>query len=271
MPVVTLTTEWKPDDIYNGIIKGKLSSMCPGTAIIDNAGSIPPFNISRASFIIRNTYNNYPKGSVHIICVHYEAHKDQNLLIIKAKGHFFIGTDNGIFNLILNSEPEEVVKIDHNAASDELDIFAKAASDLLSGKKLTELGISVRIISERVPLRATIEKDVIIGSIIFIDSYGNAISNVTREVFYRVFENREYRILIQSNRNCTDHISLKYSDVPVNEMLARFNQLDLLEISINGDNLAEILDIEVGSSVRIENPNRSSSPEGLFLNHAIDE
>ena len=135
MPVVTLTTEWKPDDIYNGIIKGKLSSMCPGTIIIDNAGSIPPFNISHASFIIRNTFNNYPKGSVHIICVHSEADKDQDYLIVKARDHFFIGTDNGIFNLILNSEPDEVVKIDHQGISDELEIFAKAASDIIIRKK----------------------------------------------------------------------------------------------------------------------------------------
>ena len=55
MGVVTLTTEWKPDDIYNGIIKGKLSRLCPGAVVIDNAGSIPTFNISLASFIIRNT------------------------------------------------------------------------------------------------------------------------------------------------------------------------------------------------------------------------
>ena len=94
-----------------------------------------PFNISHASFIIRNTYNNYPKGSVHIICVHSEAHKDQDHLIVKARDHFFIGTDNGIFNLILNSEPDEVVKIDHNGISDELEIFAKAASDLIIREK----------------------------------------------------------------------------------------------------------------------------------------
>ncbi|MDO9341422.1 MAG: SAM-dependent chlorinase/fluorinase [Bacteroidales bacterium] len=264
MPVITLTTEWKPDDIYYGIIKGKLSSMSPGAIIIDNAGSIPAFNISHASFIIRNTYNNYPKGTVHIICVHSEAHKDQDHLIVKAKDHFFIGTDNGIFNLILNSEPDEVVIIDHQGTSDELDIFAKAAADLLSGKKPTDLGKSVKTISERVPLRATIDKDVIIGSIIFIDSYGNAISNVTREVFYRVFENKDYRILIQSNKNYTDQISHKYSDVPVGEMLARFNQFDLLEISINGANVSELLSITVGSVVRIDLANKAASPNRLF-------
>ncbi|MCX6255396.1 MAG: SAM-dependent chlorinase/fluorinase [Bacteroidia bacterium] len=264
MPVVTLTTEWKPYDIYYGIIKGKLSSMCPGIIVIDNAGSIPAFNISLASFIIRNTYNNYPKGSVHIICVHSEAHKDQDHLIVRARDHFFIGTDNGIFNLILNSDPDEVVKIDHQGISDELEIFAKAASDLLSGKNPSDLGKSVKTVSERVPLRATIDKDVIIGSIIFIDSYGNAISNVTREVFYRVFENKAFRILIQSNKNYTDQISQKYSDVSVGDMLARFNQLDLLEISINGADVSELLSLSVGSVVRIDLANKTVSPNRLF-------
>jgi S-adenosylmethionine hydrolase len=265
MPVVTLTTEWKPDDIYNGIIKGKLSRMCPGTIIIDNAGSIPAFNIPQASFIIRNTFNNYPKGSIHIICIHSEARKDQDHLIVRARDHFFIGTDNGIFNLILNSEPDEVVKIDHNESSDELDIFAKAASDLITGKTLTELGKSVKAFSERVPLRATIDKNVITGSIIFIDSYGNAISNITREVFYRVFENRDYRILIQTNRNYTENISLKYSDVQIGDMLARFNQLDLLEISINGANVSELLSITVGSVLRVDSVSGTTSPNNSLF------
>ena len=264
MPVVTLTTEWKPDDIYNGIIKGKLSSLCPGIVIIDNAGSIPVFNISRAAFIIRNTFENYPEGSVHLICVHSEALRDQEYLIVRAKKHFFIGTDNGIFNLILNSEPEEAVRIDDRGSNNELEIFARTAADLISGRLPSELGIPVGSISERIPLRATIDKDVIIGSIIFVDSYGNAISNITREVFYRVFENKGYRILIQSNKNYTDNISARYSDVPVGELLAKFNQLDLLEIAINGADVSELLSIEVGSVVRIDTSNKAASPNRLF-------
>jgi S-adenosyl-L-methionine hydrolase (adenosine-forming) len=264
MPVITLTTEWKPDDIYNGIIKGKLSTRCPEATIIDNAGSIPAFNISLASFIIRNTYNNYPKGSVHIICVHSEAHEKQDHLIVRAKDHFFIGTDNGIFNLILNSDPDEIVKIKNDGTTDELELFAKAASYIIDGKKLTDLGDTVTNVTERLPLRATIDKDVIIGSIIFIDSYGNAISNITREVFYRVFENKSYRILIQSNKNYTERISDRYSDVPVGEMLARFNQLDLLEISINGADVSELLSLSVGSVVRVDTANKTVSSNRLF-------
>jgi hypothetical protein len=264
MPVITLTTEWKPDDFYWGIIRGKLCTLSPETIIIDNANSIPVFNISHASFVIRNTYNNYPKGSVHIICVHSEGCEGRDHLIVKAKDHYFIGTDNGIFNLILNSEPDEVVKITYRGVDDELDLFSRAAADLISGKKPADLGKVLKDFTEKVPLRATIDKDVITGSIIFIDSYGNAISNITREVFYRVFENRQYLILIQSNKNYTNHISIKYSDEPVGELLARFNILDLLEISINGANAAELLSLSIGSVLRVDLANKKSSADKLF-------
>jgi hypothetical protein len=264
MAVITLTTEWRPDDFYQGIIKGKLCSLSPGVTIIDNATGIRPFNIARAAFIIRNTYQNYPAGTVHVICVHSEAMKEKGYLVVNARGHFFIGADNGIFNLILNSDPEEVARINHDDGSDELDIFSRAASDLLKGKKLSDIGVLVRSISERLPLRATIEKDVITGSIIFIDSYGNAISNITREVFSRALEGKDYRILIQSNKNCTNRIMKRYSDVAVGELLARFNSLDLLEIAINGANVSELLSIEAGSVVRVDTVTSQPSSDKLF-------
>jgi S-adenosyl-L-methionine hydrolase (adenosine-forming) len=264
MPVITLTTEWKPDDFYHGIMKGKLCTLCPDAVIIDNANSIPVFNISHASFIIRNTFAGYPAGTIHIICVHSEGSRERDHLIVKAFGHYFIGTDNGIFNLILNSEPEEIIKLTDNGSGDEIGLFASAAAHIFEGKELSELGNTVKSFSERVPLRATIDKDVITGSIIFIDSYGNAISNITREVFDRVFEKRGYRILIQSNKNFTDRLCKRYSDEPVGELLARFNSLELLEISINGANVSELLSLSVGSVVRIDLLEKKGASNKLF-------
>lgn len=264
MPVITLTTEWKTDDFYYGILKGKLCSLCPEIPVIDNATGIPVFNIAKASFIIRNTYQNYPKGSVHLICVHSEGREGRDHLIVKARDHFFIGTDNGIFNLILNSPADEIISITGMDSGDELEIFARTAADLISGKEPGELGKRQADFTEKVPFRATIDKDVIIGSIIFIDSYGNAISNITREVFSRVFDRKNFRILIQSNKHYTEHISNRYSDEPVGELLARFNSLDLLEISINGADVSELLSLSVGSSVRVDKADRESSPDKLF-------
>lgn len=264
MAVITLTTEWRSDDIYHGIIRGRLCSLCPDAPVIVNASGILPFDISNAAFIIRNTYYNYPKGSVHIICVHSESRDEARHFIIKARDHFFIGTDNGIFNLILNSDPDEIIKINPEGETNELEIFARAAAGLYSGIAPASLGEPVEGLTERMPLRATIDKDVIIGSIIFIDSYGNAISNITKEIFYRVFDKRRFRISIQSNQNYTEHISGRYGEVPVGELLARFNSLDLLEISINGADMSELLSIETGSSVRVDAIDSKAPSNRLF-------
>jgi S-adenosylmethionine hydrolase len=264
MPVITLTTEWRPDDIYNGIIKGKLCSMCPNAIVIDNAFSIPPFNITHAAFVIRNTFRNYPKGSIHIICVHSEAHMNADYLVVKARDHFFIGTDNGIFNLILNTDPDEIISIETGGTTDELELFARAASRLYEGIEPGRLGKPKKALSETIPLRATLDKDVIIGSIIFIDSYGNAISNITKEIFYRIFGDGEFRISVQSNKNYTEQIFNSYNDVPVGDLLARFNSLDLLEISINGADVSELLSLEIGSSVRVDTTNKTAPANQLF-------
>jgi S-adenosylmethionine hydrolase len=130
--------------------------------------------------------------------------------------------------------------------------------------KPSSLGIPIKSISDTIPLRATLDKEVIIGSIIFIDSYGNAISNITREIFSRIFENREFRISVQSNKNYTEHVFNSYNDVPVGDMLARFNSLDLLEISINGANVSELLSLEVGSAVRVDTINNTAPSNRLF-------
>jgi S-adenosylmethionine hydrolase len=264
MPVITLTTEWRHDDFYFGIIRGKLSKLCPGAEVVVNAACVPPFNLAHASFVVRNTYPNYPSGTIHIICVHSEEYGSNGHLAVRSGDHYFIGTNNGIFNLILNAEPDEIVRLSYPDVTDELEIFSRAAAEICSGKDLSQIGEPIKSVSEKLPLRATIDKDVIIGSVIFIDSYGNAISNITREIFYRVFENRSFRILVQSNRNHTVKISNKYSDVPVGELLTRFNQLGLLEIAVNGANVSELFSIDIGSVVRVDAVNKSGKP--LIIN-----
>lgn len=264
MPVITLTTEWRPDDIYTGILKGRICSLAPGANIIDNASALPAFNIPHASFVVRNTFSFYPQGSIHIICVGSEASKETKYLAVKAKGHYFIGTDNGIFNLILNSGPDEAVVLGKEEKKSELDIFAETAAEIFAGKELSQIGSPIVNIVEKVPLRATIDKNLILGSVIFIDSYGNAFTNITKDIFLRVFDQKPYRIIIQSNRNFISSIKEKYCDVPDGELLARFNYLNLIEIAINGANISELFNLEVGSSVRIEIADETIRKNGLF-------
>ncbi len=65
MALITLTTEWREDDFFYGILRGKLASDCPDATVVNNAGGIPPMNIMHGAFVIRNTYSHYPEGTIH--------------------------------------------------------------------------------------------------------------------------------------------------------------------------------------------------------------
>ncbi len=266
MALITLTTEWREDDFFHGILRGKLSSSCPDAVVVNNAGGIPPLNIMHGAFVIRNTFCHYPEGTIHLVFVSSEGSGKQPHLVVKARGHWFVGADNGIFNLILNSEPDLIISLNNPDNTDEISLFVNAAAALAAGQPPEMLGKRVSSLSERVPLRATIDRNVIIGSVIFIDSYGNAITNITREIFSRVFDGRDFRILIKSNKYYTEKICRRYSDEPVGEIVTLFNSLDLLEVSINGADLCQLFSVDNGDAVRVEARDDSRVGTGLFKN-----
>jgi len=100
-------------------------------------------------------------------------------------------------------------------------------------------------------LRPTIDESVIIGRIVYIDSFDNAITNISKDLFDRVARSRKYQIFVQSNSNKINQISSNYYDAPEGELLALFNSLNLLEIAMNGGNAAQILSLDTDSTVRI--------------------
>ncbi|UCG27216.1 MAG: SAM-dependent chlorinase/fluorinase, partial [Bacteroidales bacterium] len=189
-----------------------------------------------------------------IIGVNTIASPDRPYVAIKADGHFFIGCDNGIFGLILNKDPETVILIKpkvKEATFPGLYLFVDAACHLAMGKKITDLGKQVRQYAKRVPLRAAIDESVITGSVIYIDSYQNAITNITRDLFNRVGKDRPFEILVTSNYYKISKLNDTYGETAVGEILALFNSLDLLEIAINNGNAANLLNLSSGSGIRV--------------------
>jgi S-adenosyl-L-methionine hydrolase (adenosine-forming) len=255
MPIVTLTTDWIQDDYYSGAIKGKLMSQCPGLNIVDISHNIPAFNTAKAAFILKNSFGHFPKGSIHLICVNTEPSGGESLLAVSYKEHFFIGNDNGIFGLIFRELPSVIIELPFTAepkSFSSLEVFVGAAAHLANYKDIASLGKSREDLKKSIPRRATIEQDVINGSVIYIDSYQNAITNITRELYIRIGKGRKFEIALQSNYYKLSKINNTYSETSQGELLVLFNSLDLLEIAINKGNAAELLNLNTNSTIRIK-------------------
>lgn len=256
MPVITLTTDWNKNDYYLAMVKGRIMSLCPETRIIDISHQVPAFNIRQAAFLIKNSYLHFPEGTIHIIGVSSATVLIGKFLATKVNNQYFLTYDTGIFGQIFKNEPEEIVEI--NSSGKESDIFPEfsvlvdAACQLINRGTLSTIGTTAKDYIKTVPLRAAIEDSTITGRIIYIDSYRNAITNITKELFERVGQNRPFEILVQSERYRITKINKTYSETTLGELLAIFNTIDLLEIAMNHGNVADLLALDTDSSIRIK-------------------
>lgn len=252
MAIITLTTDFGEKDHFAGIIKGAIYSELSDARIVDISHSISPFNIPEAAYIIQNAYSSFPRGSIHIIGVDSELNVENKHIAILLDGHYFICANNGIMSMICAEiTPEKIVEINiHDKIETNftvLDVFVKVACHIARGGTLEIIG---KVINAIKPIKNVIpfvndEQTQIIGSIIYIDNYGNVISNIRRKFFEHIQKARTFEI---SARNYKfKKIYHKYSDVvnfniPENKRfdegkgLVIFNSSDYLEIAMYKSN-----------------------------------
>ena len=170
---------------------------------------------------------------------------------------YFLCADNGIIGLLGTPGPEMVVEIESpgepgSASFISLSVFSEIACLLANGKALKDLGTITESYIKQIPLRPTLEDHTITGSVIYIDSFQNAITNISREFFEYVGNGRDFKIYVQSKHYMLDQINNRYNETPPGELLAIFNSVGLLEIAIRNGNAAGLLKLNTSSTIRIE-------------------
>ncbi len=256
MAILTLTTDLGDKDIYQAVLKGSILRVLPTVNIVDITHSVAAFNIQQAAFILKNSFYYFPEETVHLIGIDTVYSDENKFLAIRYRKHFFVGADNGIFSLIFDEEPEAIMEINimqdlkflHFPLSD---IFVKAACHLANGGSLEEIGEPVAGIEKRMLLQPAVERNQIRGMVIYIDSFQNVITNITKDFFNRVQQGRRFTLYFKRNETIT-HLSWHYNEVPEGEKLCLFGISDHLEIAINKGNASGLLGMNLGDSVIID-------------------
>lgn len=259
-------------DSYLASVKATIYGLYPQAQIVDISHHVAPFDIAQASFILRSVYHEFPKGTIHIIGVNPEKYvptglfpitEHTNHLVIEYKGYFFIGADNGIFSLLFDETPDGIYELDFELTPEEQtfpvkSVFARAACFIAAGKHPREFATATTGIRERQLIRPMVEKDAIKGSVIYIDTYGNVITNITRKLFEENRRGRRFLVSFRGNEHELDTLRQNYSEVPEGEMLAFFNSTGHLEIAINkgvegmGGGASSLVSLKLNDSVRVD-------------------
>jgi len=256
MAIITLTTDLGDKDIYQAALKGSILKLLPLVNIVDITNCVAAYNVQQAAFILKNSFYYFPDGTVHLIGIDTVYNERTKYLAIRYKNHYFVGSDNGIFSLMFDNSAVEIVEI--NIMQDLkflhfplADIFVKAACHLASGGKLEEIGIPVSSVEKKMNLQPVIEKNFLKGAVIYIDSFQNVITNITKDNFNKIQQGRRFTLSFKRNETI-NQLSWHYNEVPEGEKLCLFGISDHLEIAINKGNASCLLGLNQSDSVIIE-------------------
>jgi S-adenosylmethionine hydrolase len=255
MSIITLTTDYGLKDHFVGALKGKILSEYSEASIIDISHDIDPFNTVEASYIIGASYASFPKGTVHLIGVDMEWNKENQHIVMQWNDHYFIAADNGILSMLSQKiVPQKIVAINihdrlHNEATD-MDVFVKVACHIAKGGLLNIIGKEINSIKQVTELQAVVSLDnnSLKGHIIYIDHFGNVVTNISKKQFLEVAKGRPYQIVMKTKNIKTilpnysaiassDKYPIKYYE---GEKLALFNEAGFLEIAIFRSNPSKV-------------------------------
>jgi S-adenosylmethionine hydrolase len=255
MAIITFMSDFGHRDHYVAAVKAKILSFSHNLKIVDITHHIEPFNTMHGAYVLRSVFRDFPKGTVHLISVNNPTGKDDRLLAMKQEDHFFVGSDNGILSL-LSDKISVVVELKKDITNNnfhpsfpEKTTLAAAAAVLANEGSIYNLGPQITDMKTLFNRQPRTTKDQILGCVIHVDNFGNLVTNISKETFYQVCDNRPFKI--DFSRDHLDSIAESYHDVANGDSLAIFNSMGLLEIGIRQGKATQLLGMDFESPVNI--------------------
>ncbi len=260
--LLTLTTDFGTRDAYVASMKGVVLSLAPTLQLIDISHQIAPQDIMEAAFVLKDAFPFYPRGTVHLAVIDPGVGTERPPVALEKDGHYFVGPDNGLFPLILNTcegmEPDHAVVLDNPAfwrtptpspTFHGRDVFAPVAAHLAMGTPLSEFGTSVSHLKQLRWALPIADTQGIQGWIVHIDRFGNCITNIAHSLYTRHAKGRTHKSYVGSA--IVQGLHPTYATVSHGEPLVLFGSNGYLEVAVNNGNAATLLSIRKGDPINI--------------------
>lgn len=253
MPLVTLTTDYGLLDPYTASFKGELWCQTADLQLVDISHNVNNFDIVQAAFIFKNAWPSFPAGTIHLLTVNDLATARRNYLLLRQFDQFFLCPDNGILHLIFESLHGKIYRLSFDKKADKsIGQQLALVVDQLSRKlPLEQIGKPTEETVRRLTLQPVITNRQIRGTIIYIDNYDNAISNISRRLFDQVGQGRPFEISFKRHPALT-RLSNDYDEVDIGDPLCLFNRAAYLKIAVNMGKAASLLGLRLEEMIQID-------------------
>ncbi len=258
--IITFLSDFGSSDWFVGVVHGVLQTIHPGAHVIDLSHDVPPGLIGRAAFVLEAAAPDFPAGTVHLVVVDPGVGTARRAIAVAARGQRFVGPDNGVLDWALADPRAQVRELTVSRFFRQpvsrtfhgRDVFAPVAAHLAAGVGLEELGPRVDD-PVRIPTSRAERRDgEVTGRIVFVDRFGNLLTNVTEQDLSDAFPTTEpSRLQVMTFGRQIPGLSRSYGDAPVGAILALIGSSGRLEIAQVGGDASERLGLGVGDQVRV--------------------
>jgi hypothetical protein len=283
-PLITFTTDFGTRDSYVGVMKGVVLSICPQASIVDLTHEITPQHVVETAFVLAGAIPYFPVGTIHVVVVDPGVGSTRRAVVLSTPRACFVGPDNGVFGLVWQDartrwELAQVHAIELRNTRYWLpkvsntfhgrDIFAPVAAHLAQGVPLHELGPPLdMLVTLPIPEPERTSEISLSGQIIYLDHFGNAITNISRSHLEHIALDHTLwsRLVVKIGTSApyacspspTDTVSVAlhttYADVDEGEPLALIGSSQWLELAVRNGSAALAMGITPGVAVHVALP-----------------
>ena len=259
MSLITLTTDFGESSPYVACMKGVILSITPSTSIFDLSHQIPPQDLRHAAYFIATAIPYFPSRSIHVVVVDPGVGMDRAILLAKLEAQYVLVPDNGVATLLFDRHPPTKIwkltetRFWRGSISDTFhgrDIFAPVAGNLALERRPERFGEAVTT-WVRLPGQPFLaEGNRIVGSIQFVDHFGNLITNIPS----RALSKAPARLGIAGQTVEDVNWVRTYGEAAAGNLIGLKSSDGFVEIAVVHGSAADRLSLGAGTSVEIDLP-----------------
>lgn len=252
--IVTLTTDFGLKDPYAGAMKGAMLSIARDVTIVDITHLVNPGNILEGAFILLEACRHFPGGTVHVGVVDPGVGGERKPILVEAGDYLFVGPDNGLFSLAarvlgmkraIELTEKRFFLPEISSTFHGRDIFGPVAAHLATGTAPDAFGTELGSLD--IP-RPAIEENGVSGEVIYVDSFGNLITNIRKQDIDPL-SGPGCEVLI--NGASLKGVRKTYGMAATGVALALMGSSGYLEVAVNSGSATGALKAGVGEKVKV--------------------
>lgn len=243
MKIITFLSDFNNKDWFVAAVKGEILKIINDVFIVDITHRSVPHDIRSAAFLLKSVYKNFPSGTIHLCVVDPGVGSERKPIIVESGGYYFVGPDNGLFSYIYDKKCNVYrIKVKETLSSTfhARDIFGPTAARLAKGLKPRQLGMRIKNFIKFGFPKIKKKNNSIVGEIIYIDQFGNLITNIPNTVRVEKFFLSRRTVVVKRF----------YGEGKPNEIIGVQGSSGFYEIARHRGSAREVLRAKVGMLVQ---------------------